>query len=253
MHGIGIRGFVRRSREGLSPASQIAHRFGRTNGAPRFAGVSLSAPDQVAAWDISRQIASGEYSFPGLVPQGGELVIDIGANIGVFALWASRKGALVTCYEPGPDTFDCLVRNTVGRSINVIHAAVVGRSNPEGKVRLYLHEERSTRNTLLGHEIGSGQELTSYVDVPAISIEEVLADACDLLKVDCEGAEFEIFGNTDGDTLRQARRIVMEFHRTAGDPELLLQRLSDSGFHAQILEGADPSDAFGVIGARRID
>jgi FkbM family methyltransferase len=253
MRGIGIRGFVRRSREGLSPVSQVADRLGRTNRAPRFAGVPLSAPDRVAAWDISRQIADGEYSFPGLVPQKGEHVIDIGANIGVFALWASKKGASVTCYEPGPETFECLVLNAAGRPIKVMHAAVVGHSNPEGRVRLYLHEERSTRNTLLGREIGSGQELTSHVDVPAISIEEVLADACDLLKVDCEGAEFDIFDGIDAAVLRQARRIILEFHRTAGDPELLLQRFADSGFHAQILEGADPSDAFGVIGAHRID
>jgi FkbM family methyltransferase len=253
MHGIGIRGFVRRSREGLSPVSQIADRVGRTNRAPRFAGVSLIAPDRVAAWGISRQIADGEYSFPGLVPQKGEHVIDIGANIGVFALWASSKGASVTCYEPGPDTFDCLVRNAAGRPIEVMHAAVVGHSHSGGMVRLYLHEERSTRNTLLGREIGSGQELTSHVDVPAVSIDKVLADGCDLLKVDCEGAEFDIFDGIDVAVLRQTQRVVVEFHRTAGDPRLLLQRFVDSGFNAQILAGSNPSDAFGVIGAHRID
>lgn len=254
MRDIGIRGFVRRSREGFSPFSQIAGRLGqKTRRSPRFAGVSLSAPDSVAAWGISRQISGGEYSFPGLVPQKGDHVIDIGANIGVFALWAAQKGASVTCYEPGPDTFDCLVRNAAGRPINVMHAAVVGRLSPEGTVRLYLHDERSTRHTLLGREIGSGQELTSYIDVPAVSIDKVLADSCDLLKVDCEGAEFDIFDAVDGNVLRQARRIVVEFHRTAGDPELLLQRFSDSDFHAQILEGQNPEAAFGVIGAHRID
>jgi FkbM family methyltransferase len=250
MRGMGT---VRRWREGLSPFSQIADRLGRTSRAPRFAGVSLCAPDRVASWGISRQIAGGEYSFPGLVPRKGERVVDIGANIGVFALWASRKGASVTCYEPGPETFDCLVRNTAGRPINVIHAAVVGHSSPGGMVRLYLHEERSTRHTLLGREIGSGQELTSHVDVPAISIEQVLADACDLLKVDCEGAEFDIFDGIDDSVLRQARRIILEFHRTAGDPELLLQRLADAGFDARILEGTNPSESFGVIAAHRVD
>lgn len=215
--------------------------------------MSLSAPDPVAAWGISGQISDGEYSFPGLVPRKGEHIVDIGANIGVFALWAARKGASVTCYEPGPDAFACLVRNTAGRPINVMHAAVVGRSTPESMVRLYLHEERSTRNTLLGIEIGSGQELMSHVDVPAVSIDKVLADGCDLLKVDCEGSEFDIFDGTDGTILRQTRRIIVEFHRTAGDPQLLLQRFSDSGFHAQILKGTSPSDVFGVIGAHRID
>jgi FkbM family methyltransferase len=249
----GIRGFFGRSREGFSPISQLAAHFGRTGRAPRFAGVSLSAPDPTAAWGISRQISGGEYGFPGFLPQAGDQIVDIGANIGVFALWAARKGASVTCYEPGPDTFPCLVRNTTGRSIIARHAAVVGRSDPVGTVRLYLHDERSTRNTLLGREIGTGQELTNHVDVPAVSIDEVLASTIDLLKVDCEGAEFEIFDAIDGDVLRHARRIIVEFHRVAGDPELLLQRFADSGFDAQILEGAHPSDEFGVIGAHRID
>jgi FkbM family methyltransferase len=253
MRGIGIRGFVSRSRQGFSPTSQVADLLHRTRRAPRFAGVSLSAPDRVAAWGISRQISEGEYLVPGLVPRRGEHVIDIGANIGVFALWATRKGASVTCYEPGPETFDCLVKNTAKRPVDAVHAAVVGQSHSEPVARLYLHDKQSTRHTLLGHEIGSGEALTSYVDVPAISIREVLSDACDLLKVDCEGGEFEIFGTVDGDVLRRARRIVMEFHRTAGDPETLLRILADCGFRARILEGASPSAAFGVVGAHRID
>jgi FkbM family methyltransferase len=253
MRGIGIRGAIRRSREGLSPVSQMAHRLGRTKRAPRFAGVALNAPDRVAAWGISRQISGGEYSFPGFLPQRGEHVIDIGANIGVFALWAARKGASVVCYEPSPETFDCLVRNAAGRSIKVTNAAVVGRSNGEQTVRLYLHEERSTRHTLLGHEIGSGRTLARHIDVPAVSIDEVLADDCDLLKVDCEGAEFQIFGEAEVSVLRRTRRAVVEFHRSVGDPLVLVRRFSDAGFDAQILSGADPSEAFGVIGARRID
>jgi hypothetical protein len=120
-------------------------------------------------------------------------------------------------------------------------------------VRLYFHEERSTRNTLLGREIGSGQALTRHVDVPSVPIDTVLAEPCDLVKVDCEGAEFDIFNGIDCSVLRRARRLVVEFHRTAGDPESLLQRFADSGFHARILAGSGPSDAFGVIGAHRID
>jgi FkbM family methyltransferase len=250
MRGMGM---VHRWREGLSPFSQIADRLGRTSRAPRFAGVSLCAPDRVASWGISKQIASGEYALPGMTPKTGDRVVDVGANIGVFALWAVRKGASVTSYEPGPETFDCLVKNTAGRPIEVVHAAIVGRPAPDGTARLYLHDQQSTRNTLLGHEIGSGQQLVHHVDVPAVSIDEVLADACDLMKIDCEGAEFHIFAGANDNVLRQARRIILEFHRTAGDPELLLQRLADAGFDARILEGTDPSESFGVIGAHRVD
>jgi FkbM family methyltransferase len=243
---------VRRSREGLSPVSQIADRLGRTGRAPRFAGVPLSAPDRVASWDITKQIADGEYAYPGMMPQKNDVVVDVGANIGVFALWAARRGAAVTSYEPGPETFDCLVKNTAGRAVQVIHAAVVGRCPPERTARLYLHGERSTRNTLLGQEIGSGEELMRYVVVPAVSIDDVLVRPCDLMKVDCEGGEFDIFSDVEDRVLRRARRIVLEFHRTAGDPGVLLKRLADARFDVQILEGAASSEPFGVIGASRI-
>ena len=81
----------------------------------------------------------------------------------------------------------------------------------EAPVGLYIHEERSTRHTLVGHEIGTGAPLTDHVVVPAVPIAEVLVDGCDLLKIDCEGAEFEILAEASDETLRRARRVVVEF------------------------------------------
>jgi FkbM family methyltransferase len=115
-----------------------------------------------------------------------------------------------------------------------------------GAVRLYLHEERSTRHTLVGHEIGTGAPLADHVVVPAVPIAEVLVDGCDLLKIDCEGAEFEILAGASDEALRRARRVVVEFHRTVGDPNVLLERLAAAGFSADVLAEDEP---FGVIGA----
>jgi FkbM family methyltransferase len=245
-------GFVRRARNGLSPGSQIAAKLGRTDSPPRFTGVRLSAPDRVAAWGITRQIADGEYAYPGLTPGSGDRVIDIGANIGVYSLWAERHGAVVTAaYEPGPDAFKALQDNVAGRRVTPVQAAVVGDSN-DRLVDLFLHDERSTRNTLLGREIGSGSELTRKISVSAVPISDVLTEPCDLLKLDCEGAEFDIITAASDEQLRRAMRIVVEFHRIVGDPGALLNRLRDAGFDAQILSGADPDEAFGVIGAARV-
>jgi FkbM family methyltransferase len=246
--------FIRRWRQGLSIRSQLEARVGRTNGSPRFAGVPLSAPDPVAAWGISRQIADGEYAHPGLMPEPGERVVDVGANIGVYSLWAARRGAQVVAYEPAPETFPHLLSNVSRVSnITVVQAAVVGFAPPNGSVTLFLHDERSTRNTLLGQEVGTGEPLGRRVDVPAVGIADALAEGCDLLKVDCEGGEFDIFNVADDASLRHVRRIVLEFHRVAGDPQELLDRLASAGFRSAILQGADPADPFGVIGALRDD
>jgi FkbM family methyltransferase len=245
---------IRRWRQGLSLRSQLKARVGRADGSPRFAGVSLRAPDAVAAWAISRQIADGEYAHPGLMPERGERVVDIGANIGVYSLWAARRGARVTAYEPAPSTFLDLVANVSRAShITPVQAAVVGATPPGQSVTLFLHDERSTRNTLLGREIGTGDTLGRSVEVPAVGIADVLAEECDLLKVDCEGGEFDIFKAADDFSLRRARRIVLEFHRVAGDIQELVDRLASAGFRTAILQGADLDDPFGVIGALRND
>lgn len=239
-------GAWKRSREGLSVLSEVAYKLGRVGDTPRFAGVKLRAPDATAAWGITRQIAGGEYRYEHLTPRQGWKVIDVGANIGVYSLWAERRGATVTAYEPGPETFEHLVANTKGKRIAARHAAVVGAH--AATARLFLHGERSTRNTLIGREIETGEQLDASVEVPAIPLDEVLTDGCDLLKIDVEGSEFEILANVSEENLRRAKRIVLEFHRTAGPLQTLLDRLAAAGFRAEILDDAGP---FGVIGAMR--
>lgn len=238
-----IRSFTR-SREGLSFASHVAHKLG-LGVPPRFAGVSLSAPDADTAWMVALQIAVGEYRWPGLTPKTGWRVVDVGANIGVFALWAERLGASVTAYEPEPRTYASLVANVAGRRVSPTQAALVGQAVPA--VRLYLSELDSTRHTVVGKEIESGEELREFVDVPTVTLADVVGSGCDLLKLDCEGAEFEALLGADDETLRRARRIILEFHRIAGSPKEVVDRLEVAGMEVNVLQEIE---AVGLIGAR---
>ena len=65
----------------------------------------------------------------------GDIVLDLGANIGAFAKQASSKGAKVFCYEPEPNNFVLLEKNSPD-SYNT-RSAVVGKS--EGDVKLYVN------------------------------------------------------------------------------------------------------------------
>ena len=223
--------------------SHIAHKLG-LDVSPRFAGVSLSAPDASTAWLVALQIAVGEYRAPGLTPQAGWRVVDVGANIGVFSLWAERLGAEVSAFEPEPRTFASLVANVAGRRISPKQAALVGQPVPA--VRLYLSEVDSTRHTVLGKEIESGEPLRDFVDVPAVTLADVVGSGCDLLKLDCEGTEFEALVRADDETLRRAQRIILEFHRFAGSPEVIVDRLEAAGMTVNLLEA---TESVGLIGA----
>jgi FkbM family methyltransferase len=235
---------VLRSREGLSFGSQLARKLG-LDVTPRFAGVSLSAPDATTAWTVVLQISGGEYRWPGLTPELGWRVVDVGANIGVFALWAERLGAHVTAFEPEPKTFASLVANVAGRRISPRRAALVGEPMPS--VRLYLSDVRSTRHTLLAKEIESSESLHDFVDVPAVTLVDVVGDGCDLLNLDCEGAEFEALLRADDETLRRAKRLFVEYHRIGGEPEVIVDRLEAAGMDVEVVW---TSEAVGMLGAR---
>lgn len=240
-----LSGLARRRREGLSPLSSVSVRLNK-RARLRFAGATVTAPDFASAWHVAHQIADGEYMFPGLTPRNGDRVVDVGANVGLYSLWAASKGATVTAYEPGPDAFAHLARNVLGKSIKAVNAAVVGAEPEGGTIRLYLDGERSTRNTITAHNVGNGAALADYVVTPALTLAAVLRGGCDLLKIDCEGAEFDIVENTASDVLATARRVVLEFHSQFGSEEALLARLRAAGFSAQIIS---QNGEVGVIGA----
>jgi FkbM family methyltransferase len=235
---------LNRQREGLSFGSQLAHRVG-LDVTPRFAGVALSAPDETTAWTVAMQIAGGEYRWPGLMPERGWSVVDVGANIGVFALWAERRGAHVTAYEPEPRTFASLISNVAGRRVVARQAALVGEAVPS--VRLYLSDVRSTRHTVLAKEIESAEPMEDFVDVPTVTLADVVEDGCDLLNLDCEGAEFDALLRADDETLRRAQRLFVEYHRIGGSPEVIVDRLEAAGMEVEVVW---TSEMVGMLGAR---
>jgi FkbM family methyltransferase len=228
--------WVRSMRNGLSPVSIVRHKLAGDQ-TLRFRGVTVSTDDLPSAWDLAFPIWSGEYDEPGFVPHRGWTVVDIGANIGFFSMLAAARGARVTAYEPHPESFRHLQRNTRKWGVDCRQAAVVGDGSE--RVRLYVHPERSSRNTLTGAEIGSGEALTTAIDVPAIEFSDVLREPVDLLKVDCEGAEFGFLDQAD--VVRNAKRIIAEVHATAGDPEQLRRAVEAAGFDARLEQShADP-------------
>ncbi len=236
-HALALR------REGLSFSSQFARRLGLSV-RPRFCGVLLDAPDATTAWTVAWQIAIGDYRWPGLTPEPGWRVVDVGANIGAFSLWAERLGAHVIAVEPEPKTYSSLVTNVAGRRVSPRQAALVGEPAPA--VRLYLSGVRSTRHTLLAKEIESGAPLREFIDVPTVTLADVVGQGCDLLKLDCEGAEFEALLHADDETLRRAQRLVVEYHRIGGEPEEIVDRLKAAGLDVNVLWD---SEAVGAIGA----
>lgn len=118
-------------------------------------------------------------------------ILDIGANIGLFTLWAYQRWAptKMISVEPEPRNFEVLKKNVkqnMLRGVELVNAAVTPDGEP---VKLYIHQSNtgghSTVRTSKDSIVSRGVSIAEL-------IEKFDGDAVDLMKIDCEGAEYDI-------------------------------------------------------------
>jgi FkbM family methyltransferase len=211
-------------RGGLHPLSGLRIALGDHRDV-RLRGVRIAGPDPRVVAHTAVDVAAGEYAAPGFEIRAGDRVVDCGANVGAFAVWAAKAGGTVEAYEPHPETFGWLRRNTAGLTVRCIQAGVVAVPPSEGTVRLEVGSSADTQHTLGGSSSGGPS-----IEVPAVPLADAIGEGCDLLKIDTEGAEFDLLGATPDEALRRARRIACEVHDWHGDPAELERRLRDVGY-----------------------
>ena len=222
----------------MDPRSALRIALGRHDDV-RLRGVRLSGPDPRAVANTAVEVAAGEYSADGFAVTRGERVVDGGANVGAFAVLAAGAGARVTAYEPHPETFRHLERNTAALGVGCVQAALVAEAT-EPTVSLAIGGGESTHH----HLGGEGEAL----DVPAVALAHAIGEGCDLLKLDVEGSEFALLLGTPVDVLVRARRIACEVHPWAGDARELTDRLQAVGHRVTL---RSKRDGLALLFARR--
>ncbi len=171
------------------------------------------------------------YTPPGFELREGDTVFDIGAHIGLFALYAARnvRGSDIYAFEPEPQNFVLLEENkklNSARNIQTIPKAVAERS---GERELMLSESAA------GHSFAYEETTTprTRLSVPTVTLEDAMKECAvgriDFLKLDCEGAEYEILFTAPHTILDTIRVISMEYHeidnkRNAGALKVFLER-----------------------------
>lgn len=148
-------------------------------------------------------------------------VVDAGGNIGCSALYFATHfpNSILTVLEPFPDTFKQMKRNL---ELNHIHFNAY-------QTALW------SRKALLDFDMGfrDGKEWSvrtvehSNGKVKALGLNDLIQDLnsenIDVLKVDIEGSEFEVFLNSSENvsSLKKVKSLVMEIHDDAGDRRAL--------------------------------
>lgn len=162
-------------------------------------------------------------------------IIDVGANVGVFSLRASDIASRVIAFEPDPGNYVYLGQNVGSKPTIELDRRAVGGS--PGK-RVLLDGPGPTgrclggppNDRLAGH--GSGHTVVDTVTLSRLLDEYNVVSTRVMLKLDCEGAEFEIVAAADIIVLQRIDRIVIEYHEAPGrQVEAIVGKLTRSGFN----------------------
>ncbi len=175
--------------------------------------------------------------------ESGDVVLDVGANIGYYTLLFARKvgsAGKVFAFEPDPDNFQLLCRNVEANgysNVVLVNKAVSDHSGPARLVR--CDQQRAA------HHLWSHEGAASAVEVESVALDDFFADyegPIHLIKMDIEGAEAMVLAGMQT-LLRRCGpiRLATEFWpvglRLAGSSAgHYLNQLARLGFHLQHID-----------------
>jgi FkbM family methyltransferase len=216
-------------------------------------GLAFRVRGAMDVWSIKETFLDRFYERCGFVVQPGWTVIDVGAGLGDFTLFAARvENTRVLAFEPFPESFTLLKENVAlnqAKNIDIFPEAV---GSVEGTLLLDLAGgeplQFQSRNSPI-------TQPDSQIAVRARALSEAILQTkqgtCDLLKLDCEGAEYDILMKSSPETLAKIQRIVLEYHDgvTAYSHHDLVQLLHGRGFKVQSF----PNPVHGNLGYLRAE
>jgi len=190
--------------------------------------------EQSLGWVFRDVILDDEYGLEQLSLQPRS-ILDVGANVGMFSLWAGANfpDAAIHAYEPNVG-LQSYLRENIGQVAANLHAEGVSGQDGLGS----LSQEGESM-------VGQCKE-SETGDIPVVSLQTAIkrmGGAVDLLKLDCEGAEWRILEHPEA--FKSVRCVRMEYHLI--DPSHSINRLLGAfesiGFRCSRLT---PNQGFGL-------
>lgn len=199
--------------------ARVTVRHRRTRTAAATFELAPGDADNIAVWEVwqddTYQLERGHVN--------GLPVVDVGCNVGAFAVLADRLGAsVVHAYEPVPRLAAVAEANAAAnRARHVhVHRAAVGGAAGEAWLQDVGGGGAHLTDAQPAPYVADGVEPRPVLRVPVVDVNDVVVHAAGerdvgYLKVDCEGGEYAIVDGLKPDVLQRVRRLTMEFHGPA--------------------------------------
>ena len=168
---------------------------------------------------IAHELNNNEYDF-NIDFKEGDIVIDIGANVGMVSILLAKKFPFLKIYsfEPLKENYDNFIKNI---ELNNIPKGVITAENKavtkDGRL-ITMSINRANKGGSSTTDVISVNSIMTKENsqVESITLEEIFKkyniNKLKLLKIDCEGSEYEILYNVNTDILNNIENLIGEFH-----------------------------------------
>lgn len=214
-----------------------------------YNGLRLKTENQDDISSISAIFVKSEYGETIGSKTSGLTVVDIGANKGYFTMKAANNPLnKVYAFEPIASTFKALEANISQNQATNVKAFNVGVASKNEVREFNFSTDKSIISSMVFTQAGQTEK------IPCITLADVFTQnqlkTIDLLKMDCEGAEFEILYNTTPEVLSKIKVLRMEYHdfKVEAEPTFNINHLTEylAKMNFKLVEKRVASPALGI-------
>ena len=190
-----------------------------------------------------------EYKKEGFVIKQNDVIIDIGSHIGLFTLYASQfcTNGRIYSYEPIKENFELLSINLEKNNLKHVKKFNSAVSKSNTFVEIFINKDEA------GHSMFS--KTSKGIKINSVTLQKIFDDNkiqnCNFLKLDCEGAEYEIIDTLPNEYFNKIEKIVMEYHLEDSNPEFIIklkEKLISQMFEIEIFP---TMDGMGMLYAKK--
>ncbi len=212
-------------------------------------GARFRVRTRMDVWILKESCLDRDYER-GAGLEDGWTIVDIGAGMGDFTVHAARRcpNATVYAFEPLPESFARLEEHLRLNGVPNVRAIPEAVAGSGGTLSLYTVTGLSGQHRTAGSAAAAAS--AEVIPVPSTTLPSAFERhgirRCDFLKIDCEGAEYEILLGLPEETLGRIDRIALEYHDhvTSHVHEELVRFLAAGGFSVR----TRPSPAWRELG-----
>ena len=223
---------MRKAKIGTSPESDI-----------KIEPFEMWVPDEMNKDDLINQVREiYAYEVYKPIKAMNDIVVDLGANVGMATLYLRKYAKKIYSLEPNPEFYESLVRNTNFDNVVHLNYGILDK----GGVFTFFSPEDGIPQTLFPV---TDKPITKNLNVQMKTIDQFMEenniDHIDCLKIDTEGSEYPIFlGESFSKVVNKIDCIVGEGHFTPGGqifPQMIEFILKDYGFKYRISKTPKPN------------